>query len=85
LLNTLFKNQTKYTSLADYQKKLDRNYKKAIKNGTASQIVFKIAFPSVQDGEDASCIYDPKVKYYADQIAPKSNEYLNSANFNRYL
>ena len=48
-------------------------------------MVFRIAFPSVQNGEDSSCIYDPKVKFYADQIAPGSEEYLKSANFNRYL
>lgn len=48
-------------------------------------MMFRVAYPSAQNGEDLSCIYDPKVKFYADQIAPRSNEYLTSANFNNYL
>lgn len=54
-------------------------------NGDTPIMVFKIAYPGVAEGEDSSCLEDPKVKFYRDQIYPLSEEYLNDANFNTYL
>ena len=48
-------------------------------------MVFKIAIPGVQGGEPSSCLQDPEVKSYLDQITPKSQEYLDLANFNTYI